>query len=44
MSSLTSIPAANLLLLLIGMPVIAAAVSWLLALRTPSAIARQPLE
>jgi putative ABC transport system permease protein len=44
LSSLNSIPVVNLLLLLVGMPLIAAAVSWLLALRGPSAISRQPLE
>ncbi len=44
LSSLASIPVVNLLLLLVGMPLIAAAVSWLLALRGPSAISRQPLE
>jgi putative ABC transport system permease protein len=44
LSELTTIPVANLLLILIGMPVIAAALAWLLTLREPSAIARQPLE
>jgi putative ABC transport system permease protein len=44
LSELTSIPLENLLLILIGMPLIAAAVAWLLTLREPSAIARQPLE
>jgi putative ABC transport system permease protein len=44
LSSLNSVPVANLLLILIGMPLIAAIVSWLLTLREPSAIARQPLE
>jgi putative ABC transport system permease protein len=44
LSALASVPVANLLLILIGMPLIAAAVSWLLALRSPSAISRQPLE
>jgi putative ABC transport system permease protein len=44
LSSLDSIPVANLLLILIGMPLIAAAVSWLLALREPPSISRQPLE
>jgi putative ABC transport system permease protein len=44
LSELTTIPVANLLLILIGMPVIAAAVAWLATLREPSAIARQPLE
>ncbi len=44
LSALDSIPVANLLLILIGMPLFAAIVSWLLASREPSAIARQPLE
>jgi putative ABC transport system permease protein len=44
LSELTAIPVANLLLILIGMPVVAAALAWLLTLREPSAIARQPLE
>jgi putative ABC transport system permease protein len=44
LSSLGSIPVANLLLIVVGMPLIAAAVGWLLTLRGPSAIARQPLE
>lgn len=44
LSSLTSIPVENLLLILIGMPLIAAAVAWLLTLREPSSIDRQPLE
>jgi putative ABC transport system permease protein len=44
LSSLASVPVANLLLILVGMPLIAAAVSWLLTLRTPAAIGRQPLE
>jgi putative ABC transport system permease protein len=44
LSSLDSIPVANLLLILIAMPLFAAAVSWLLAGREPREIARQPLE
>ncbi len=44
LSELDSIPMANLLLILVGMPLIAAVVAWLLTLREPSAIARQPLE
>jgi putative ABC transport system permease protein len=43
LSELDSIPVANLLLILVGMPLIAAAAAWLLTLREPSAIARQPL-
>jgi putative ABC transport system permease protein len=44
LSSLDAIPVANLLLILVGMPLFAAGVSWLLAIRGPSSIARQPLE
>ena len=44
LSSLTSIPVANLLLILVGMPVIAAAVGWLLAGREPAALGRRPQE
>jgi putative ABC transport system permease protein len=44
LSSLESIPVANLLLIGIGMPLAAAAAGWLLALREPASIARQPLD
>jgi putative ABC transport system permease protein len=44
LSSLTSIPVANLLLILVGLPLIAATGGWLLAGREPSAIGRRPLE
>jgi putative ABC transport system permease protein len=44
LSSLSSVPAKNLLLILVGMPLIAAAAGWLLAGREPQAIAHQPLE
>ena len=44
LSSLDTIPLANLLLILIGMPLIAAVISWLVTWREPSSIARQPLE
>jgi putative ABC transport system permease protein len=43
-SSLTSIPVANLLLILAGMPFVAVIGGWLLAGREPSAIGRRPLE
>jgi putative ABC transport system permease protein len=42
LSELSSIPLANLLVLLIGMPVAAAAIGWLLAGREPDGLARQP--
>jgi putative ABC transport system permease protein len=44
LSELGSVPVADLLWILVGMPLIAVAVSWLLAGREPPAIARQPLE
>ncbi|HEY2520660.1 MAG TPA: FtsX-like permease family protein [Streptosporangiaceae bacterium] len=44
LSELDSVPVAGLLWILVGMPLIAVAVSWLLAGREPPAIARQPLE
>jgi putative ABC transport system permease protein len=44
LSSLTSVPAANLLLILVGMPLAAVIGGWLLAGREPSAIGRRPLE
>jgi putative ABC transport system permease protein len=44
LSSLTSIPVTNLLLILVGMPLVAVVAGWLLGGREPSAIARRPLE
>jgi putative ABC transport system permease protein len=44
LSSLSSIPVANLLLILIAMPLLAGVAGWLLAGREPRSIARQPLE
>jgi putative ABC transport system permease protein len=44
LSGLSSVPARQLLFLIVGMPVIAAVVGWLLAGREPSVISRQPLE
>jgi len=44
LSSLTSIPVANLLWILVGMPLIAVVLGWLLAGRDPAGIGRQPLE
>jgi putative ABC transport system permease protein len=44
LSSLTSVPAANLLIILVGMPLVAAIAGWLLAGREPPAVAHQPLE
>jgi putative ABC transport system permease protein len=44
LSSLSSIPLTNLLVILAGMPVAATGLGWLLAGRDPAGIARQPLE
>jgi putative ABC transport system permease protein len=44
LSSLTSIPVSNLLVILVGMPLGATVLGWLLAGRDPAGIARQPLE
>jgi putative ABC transport system permease protein len=44
LSELSSVPIANLLLIVVGMPVIAAVIGWLMAGREPPAISRQPLE
>ncbi len=44
LSSLSNIPTINLLLILVGMPLIAVAGGWLLAGREPSGVARQPMQ
>jgi putative ABC transport system permease protein len=44
LSSLTSIPVANLLVIGVGMPLAATVLGWLLAGRDPAGIGRQPLE
>jgi putative ABC transport system permease protein len=44
LSSLTSIPVTNLLLILVGMPLAATVFGWLLAGRDPASIGHQPLE
>ena len=44
LSELSNVPTENLLFILVGMPVVAAVVGWLLAGREPSAISRRPLE
>jgi putative ABC transport system permease protein len=44
LSELKSVPTTSLLLILVGMPLAAAAAGWLLAGREPDAMARQPLE
>jgi putative ABC transport system permease protein len=38
------LPLSDVLILLVGLPLIAAAGGWLLAGREPAAIARQPLD
>jgi putative ABC transport system permease protein len=43
LSSLSSVPTENLLIILIGMPLIAVAAGWLLAGREPPAITHQPI-
>jgi putative ABC transport system permease protein len=44
LSELSNVPARQLVFILVGMPVVAAVVGWLLAGREPSVISRQPLE
>jgi hypothetical protein len=44
LSALASVPVANLLLILVGMPLAAMAGGWALAGREPTAIGRRPLE
>jgi putative ABC transport system permease protein len=44
LSSLTSVPVANLLLILVGMPLVAVLGGWLLGGFEPSGIGRRPLE
>jgi len=44
LSELSSVPTEQLLFILVGMPVVAAVIGWLMAGREPSAISRQPLE
>jgi putative ABC transport system permease protein len=44
LGELSSVPTENLLIILIGMPLIAAVVGWLLAGREPAAVAHQPIE
>ena len=44
LSSLSNVPVQNLLIILVGMPLIAAAAGWRLAGREPAAIAHQPIE
>jgi putative ABC transport system permease protein len=43
-SALANVPVTNLLIVLIGMPVVAAVLGWLLAGRQPAGIAHQPIE
>jgi putative ABC transport system permease protein len=44
LGSLKNIPTGNLLVILVGMPLVAALAGWLLAGREPAVIARQPME
>jgi hypothetical protein len=41
---LTNVPAADLIVILVGLPVIAAASAWLLSGRQPPALSRRPLD
>jgi putative ABC transport system permease protein len=43
-SALGNVPVANLLVLLLGLPLLAAVAGWLLAGRQPPVLARQPIE
>jgi putative ABC transport system permease protein len=43
-SSLANVPVTNLLVILVGMPLVATIVGWLLAGREPSGVARQPMD
>jgi putative ABC transport system permease protein len=43
LSALSAVPVTNLLILLIGMPLLAAAGGWLFAGREPPALGRQPI-
>jgi putative ABC transport system permease protein len=43
-SALGNVPVANMLVLLLGLPVAAAVIGWLLAGREPQVISRQPME
>jgi putative ABC transport system permease protein len=44
LGSLLNIPVSNLLTILVGMPLVATVVAWLLAGREPASIARQPID
>ena len=44
LGSLLNIPVSNLLTILVGMPLVATIVAWLLAGREPASIARQPID
>jgi hypothetical protein len=44
LSELSNVPTEQLLFIVVGMPVIAAVIGWLMAGREPAAISRQPLE
>ena len=44
LSELSNVPAQQLLFILVGMPVVAAVIGWLMAGREPPVISRQPLE
>jgi putative ABC transport system permease protein len=43
-SALANVPVKNLLVILVGMPLVATIAGWLFAGREPSAVARRPME
>ena len=43
-AALGNVPVADLLLILVGMPLVAAIAGWLLSGRQPPAMAHQPIE
>jgi putative ABC transport system permease protein len=43
-AALGDVPVANLLVILVGLPLVATVAGWLLAGRQPAGLARQPIE
>jgi putative ABC transport system permease protein len=43
-SALGNVPVTNLLMIVVGLPLVATALGWLLAGRAPSGVARQPMD
>jgi putative ABC transport system permease protein len=44
LAALRPVPVANLLTIVIGLPIVAAAAAWLLAGREPPSVARSPID